>query len=239
MEADALHDLTAAYALDALEPEEARGYEAHLARCERCRDELASLSESASALAYATEAPQPPADLRARILAQARSERPNVVPLRPRWIKPVAAVAAVAVCAAIALGIWAVSLSNKLDSRDAALAKQERIAQLLASPGLRVVSTAHGAIAVAAARNGNAALIWEDLEDPGPGLTYEAWVSASSGAKPQPAGLFSGGQTVVVPLDQPVRKGATVLVTKEPAGGRSTPSSAPILVLPYKGVQSA
>jgi len=44
---------------------------------------------------------------------------------------------------------------------------------------------------------------------------------------------------VVVPLDQPVRKGATVLVTKEPAGGRSTPSSAPILVLPYKGVQSA
>ena len=54
MEADALHDLTAAYALNALEPEEARRYEAHLARCERCRDEFAALSESASALAYAT-----------------------------------------------------------------------------------------------------------------------------------------------------------------------------------------
>ena len=33
MEANALHDLTAAYALDALDPEDARAYEAHLARC--------------------------------------------------------------------------------------------------------------------------------------------------------------------------------------------------------------
>ena len=46
MEADTLHDLTAAYALDALDPEDAREYEAHLARCERCRGELASLSEA-------------------------------------------------------------------------------------------------------------------------------------------------------------------------------------------------
>ncbi len=37
MEADALHDLTAAYSLDALDFDEARDYEAHLARCERCR----------------------------------------------------------------------------------------------------------------------------------------------------------------------------------------------------------
>ena len=41
MEANALHDLTAAYALDALDPDEARAYEEHLAHCERCRSELA------------------------------------------------------------------------------------------------------------------------------------------------------------------------------------------------------
>ena len=39
MEADTLHDLTAAYALDALDSDEAREYEAHLARCEQCRAE--------------------------------------------------------------------------------------------------------------------------------------------------------------------------------------------------------
>jgi anti-sigma-K factor RskA len=236
MEANALHDLTAAYALDALDPEDAREYEAHLARCDRCRDELASLSEAAGALAYATEAPLPPPELRARILQQARRERPNVVPLRPRWVVPLGAAAAVAACAAIMLGIWAASLSNKLDRRDAALTNQERLAQLLASPDLRVVSTAHGALALAVTRSGDAALIWRDLEDPGQGRTYEAWVA--SGGKPEPAGLFSGGKIVAVPLDRPVRKGATMLVTVEPAGGRSKPSSKPILVMPYHGSQS-
>src|SRR3954447_6343077 len=101
MEANALHDLTAAYALDALDAEDAREYEAHLARCERCRGELASLSEAAEALAYGSEAPATPPQLRARILQQAQRERENVVPLRPRWLAPVAAAAAVAACAAI------------------------------------------------------------------------------------------------------------------------------------------
>ena len=129
MEADALHDLTAAYALNALDAEDVRRYEAHLARCERCQSELAELSESAGALAYAAEAPLPSAELRARILDRARAERPNVVPLRPRWLRPLIAAAAVAACAAIGLGLWAVSLSGKLDRREAALARQQRVAQ--------------------------------------------------------------------------------------------------------------
>ena len=101
MEADAIHDLTAAYALDPLDPEDARRYEAHLARCEHCQSELAELSESAGALAYAADAPPPSPELRTRILDQARAERPNVVPLRPRWLRPVIAATAVAACAAI------------------------------------------------------------------------------------------------------------------------------------------
>jgi hypothetical protein len=32
---DAVHELTAAYALDALGPDEERAYEEHLARCEQ------------------------------------------------------------------------------------------------------------------------------------------------------------------------------------------------------------
>src|SRR5207237_6796471 len=87
MEADALHDLTAAYALNALDAEEARRYEAHLARCERCQRELADLSESAGALAYATGAPLPSADWRTRIRDRARAERPDVVTLGPRRLR--------------------------------------------------------------------------------------------------------------------------------------------------------
>ena len=55
-----IHDLTAAYALDALDADETREYEAHLAQCVRCRADLSTLSESATALAWAVDAPAPP-----------------------------------------------------------------------------------------------------------------------------------------------------------------------------------
>jgi anti-sigma-K factor RskA len=227
MEADALHDLTAAYALDALDAEDAREYEAHLARCERCREELASLSDAAGALAYATEAPAPPPALRARILQQAERERPNVLPLRPRWALPVAAAAAVAACAAITFGLWASSLSNKLDRRDEALARQQRVAQILARPDSRKISFSHGTLVVTS--TGEGALVLNKLEQPGSGHTYEAWVA--DGGAPQPAGLFQGGDVVAVPLERPVAAGAAVMVTKEKSGGTKAPSQAPFLIV--------
>jgi anti-sigma-K factor RskA len=227
MEANALHDLTAAYALDALDSEDARAYEAHLARCERCRAELAELSDAAGALAYATEAPVPPAELRARILQAASRERPNVVPLRPRWVKSVAAVAAVAACAAIGLGIWAASISSKLDRTESRLARQERVAQIVGQPGSRTVSFTRGTLVVAP--NGEAALVLRNLAPPGNGRTYEAWIAAEGA--PEPAGLFEGGPSVAIPLDRPVPAGARVMVTSEPAGGRKSPSSQPLVIV--------
>ena len=227
MEADALHDLTAAYALDALDPEDARRYEAHLARCERCQGEFAELSETTTALAYATDAPAPPAELRTRILDQARAERPNLVPLRPRWVKPLVAVAAVAACAALGLGLWATSLSNKLDRRDAELQRQQQVAQILARPGSRKISFSRGTLVVA--QNGDGALVLNKLASPGEGRTYEAWV-ADQGA-PQPAGLFKGGNAVAVPLERPVPKGATVMVTEERAGGTAAPTQSPFVIV--------
>src|SRR4029079_6175388 len=64
-----IHELTAGYALDALDPDERRAYEAHLAGCERCQQELASFWESTEALAVAASGPAPSPALRERILA--------------------------------------------------------------------------------------------------------------------------------------------------------------------------
>jgi anti-sigma-K factor RskA len=227
MEADALHDLTAAYALNALDAEDARRYEAHLARCERCQSELADLSESAGALAYAADAPMPSAELRARILERARAERANVVPLRPRWVRPVIAAAAVAACAAIGFGVWAFSLSSTLDRREADLARQKRVTQILAQPGSNRISFSRGTLVVAP--DGKGALLLNKLAKAGSGRTYEAWVA--DGGAPRPAGLFGGGTTVAVLLGQPVRDGATVMVTEEKAGGTQAPSQAPFLIV--------
>src|SRR5215467_1368520 len=105
------HDLTAAYALDALDPAEAEAYERHLSQCEECREQLAELNGTAASLAYGTVAPAPPARLRASVLEAAAAERTNVVPLRQRpWMRRGLAVAAAA-AACIVVG-FVVSLSQ-------------------------------------------------------------------------------------------------------------------------------
>ena len=113
-----VHDLTPAYALHALDEGERERYEEHLPRCERCREELAELTESAAALAWAVESPAPPPTLRKRILAGAAAESENVVPLRR--LRPWQGIAAVAACAAIGLGIWGATLSQSLRHERAA-----------------------------------------------------------------------------------------------------------------------
>lgn len=230
MEANALHDLTAAYALDALDPEDARAYETHLARCERCRDELASLSEATGALAFATDAPPPPPELRARILQQAGQERGNVVPLRPRWVVPIAAVAAVAACAAIGIGIWAATLSNELDNRQAALNAQQRINAVLTDPHSARNAFANNRGTLVVAPSGEAVLVMNDLALARPGHTYEAWVA--KGGSPLPAGTFDGGGDVnVVLLARPVPRDAAVLLTMERSGGMDAPTSKPLMTV--------
>jgi anti-sigma-K factor RskA len=213
MDTESIHDLSAAYALDALDSDERESYEAHLASCERCREDVAAYSVAAEALAYAAGPADPPPLLRDRILVAARAERPNVVPLRPRWVYPVAAVAAVAACAAIGLGVWNISLHNRLGNPQA----------LQALP----VTGAPGSLVVG--QNGAAALVLYRLDSAPAGKTYEAWVIRGKRA-PVPAGLFHGGGTTFVPIEGKVRKGSVVAVTVEPAGGSPAPTTKPFAV---------
>jgi anti-sigma factor RsiW len=87
------HELSAAYALDALDADELRAYEAHLAGCERCREDVASFRETASALARDIDVPPLPETLEHRILDAARAERSSVVPPSRRWAIPAATLA--------------------------------------------------------------------------------------------------------------------------------------------------
>ena len=213
MEAHALHDLTAAYALDALGADEEREYEAHLARCQPCRSELARMTETAATLAYGIEAPEPPARLRESILSSVRADRSNVVPLRPRWAVPAAVTAVAAVAAVIALALWATSLSSRVDRIQASRDRQARVAAILGADGARGVRIGNlGKLVVTPA--GAGALVLNRLAPAGHGRIYEAWV-AETGV-PKPAGTFqSGGSLTAVPLEQPVPSGAKVLVTTE------------------------
>jgi anti-sigma-K factor RskA len=197
------HDLTAAYALDALDPDEAEAYERHLSQCEECREQLAELNETAASLAFAAVAPAPPARLRESILDAAATERTNVVPLlRRRWVsRGLAVTAAAAACIAVGL---AVSLSQSSHTRSFTLMiNPDRSAELHVS-GLSAAPS---------------------------GKTYEAWVIPAH-RSPRPAGLFPGGGETTVRLHGTVPQNAVVAVTVEPSGGSKQPTTKPFFSAP-------
>jgi anti-sigma factor RsiW len=73
-DADAIATVAAAYALDALSPNETRQVRDHLPTCIKCRDEVARMREAAAVLAYTVEPVEPPAELRRKVLERSRSE---------------------------------------------------------------------------------------------------------------------------------------------------------------------
>jgi anti-sigma-K factor RskA len=209
MERTGIHELSAAYALDALDGAERNEFEEHMRHCAECQDTVASFQEAASALAFQAEMPPPPAALRNHILDQARRERGNVVPLRSRWpFRAAAAVAAVAAAAAIGLGIWAASLHNELGERPEAVP----------------ITGASGSVIVTP--DDEATLVVSDLPPAPAGKTYEAWVIERG--KAAPAGTFGGGERVALQLTRDVVKGAVVAVTLERAGGVASPTTKPL-----------
>ena len=218
MEQELIHDQVAAYVLDALDDSERREFEEHLAGCEQCSSELEGLQDAATALAYVPEGPAPlaraaRAAARARPRgddARARGARGRSGTGRRRFFAPVLAGLAVgAVAAAIVLGLWASSLSNSVDTKNAALG-------VLANHASRHVALGT-ASEVVVAPNGQAVLV-SGLSRAPSGKTYELWVIDGKTAKP--AGIFSRGtRGTPVLLARRVPRGAQVGLSLERAGG--------------------
>jgi anti-sigma-K factor RskA len=196
-----LHDLTAAYALDALSPDEAEAYERHLSQCEECREQLAELRGTAAVLAFGAAAPEPSPRLRSAILEEAAAERTNVVPLlRRRWVaRGLTVAAAAAACVVVGLAV-ASSRSNHTRS-----------------------------LSVAVGLNRTAVIRVSGLSTAPQGKTYEAWI-IPPGSAARPAGLFRGGADSTLRLRGTVPPNAVVAVTKEPAGGARNGPTMPLLL---------
>jgi anti-sigma-K factor RskA len=223
-ERDDIHELAAAYALDALDGDERDAFEAHLTDCETCAADVQTFRATAAALAYAEPGPEPSPALRTRLLDAARQERPtqSVVVLRPRRALRLATLAAAAaLAAAIGLGAWAVNLSRSLDTERSASASSAQIAAILASPDAqRLPMGGRGELVRTA--NGRSVLLVRGLPAAPEGKTYEAWVI--KGGTPSRAGLFRGGESDIVLLGRAVPDGGKVAVTLEPAGGSDAPT---------------
>jgi anti-sigma-K factor RskA len=231
--ADEIHDAAGAYALDALDDLERVRFEAHLARCAACRQDVADFRDTARILASAVAA-EPPASLRGEVLAAIQGVRqdspfgsPAAHRARPRpWLTALSAAAAIAI-----IGLLAVITIDARNERDDA----QLLAATLAAPDARTVELAPVGAAAGSGRvvwsesQGRAVVVLDELADPGEGRAYELWFIEDG--TPRPAGVFDpGGARVVELLDTIPDDADAIGVTEEPAGGSAAPTG-PILLL--------
>jgi anti-sigma-K factor RskA len=235
-------DLLGAYALDAVEPDEARTVEGHLAMCPKCRAEVATLRETASLLAYAgTDAPE---GVWARIGAEigAGSDAhavPSTIEMsaRPQIARSnrsrgaFAAVAAIAATAIAVLGFAVSHLNNQVD----ALQRASRasgltplVASALAGPHRIVTLTSigsSGSASVAVTGGGTAFWLGSTLPTLPGNRTYQIW--GATNGRIVSLGLL--GPTPGKVATFRVQSGTSkLMVTDEPKGGSPSPTT-PVL----------
>jgi anti-sigma-K factor RskA len=222
--------LISAHALGVLEPDQAALAEEHIAASDDCRRAYEDALETAAALALAVDDSEPPAELRGRILAAARAERPAAVrsPVRVPAPRRGLRLAALGVAAAIAFALIAVS---QHDSASSARDRERALVAIVSAPDARIVPLAPTAGGAPGGRvivsNGRAALV-SSLRPPPPGRTYQAWGLRPGGAAPVPLPTFSHSGAVLI-LNG-IGSYSGVGVTVEPSGGSQQPSSAPFVV---------
>ena len=224
---DDIHDLTGAYALDALEPDERAFFERHLADCAACRAEVGELREAAASLSVLVEEAPPPR-MRAAVLsaiadpAQEDSTAPVEHGRRRRVDRLLPAVAAVLAVAVLGLGA---TLAYLLADRRGSPSLPELVegAQVLALTGEEddrgaVVSLVDGAV-----------LVVTGLEPLPASETYQAWIIHDG--TPRSAGLLSApGGAGVVHLDDSVETADAIAVSREAAGGADAQPQGPIVL---------
>jgi anti-sigma-K factor RskA len=244
--------LSGAYALHALDADEAKAFEAHIAESEASRNEATELADTAVLLGLAVAPETPPASLKASIMAQlgstpqldrepaaetsadARFSGRAEAKAQARWFqRPVNAI--IGVAAAVALIIGGGVAVNAISTNVTQSAAANQLAAIQsASDSQSLKGTVAGggeATLVYAASLKSSALIVNGMNALPADKVYELWYIDDKGARP--AGTFTVGPdgTMWQVLEGEMNHGDTVGVTVEPHGGSTTPTTDPVLVL--------
>lgn len=240
-----LHEMVGAYALDALDDDDARRFEAHLVTCDECQAELASFDSTIDALAEhggdaAIVAPaslhasvfdeisrttqvaapaspvEAPADAAAGAPASLDAVRASAA-RKPSRIGPRLLVAAATLVAVVAVGVGFI-LGGGEERTLADEAERVRTASDSVEHALGLgAATLH-----VSETEGGIALIGDtpDLPD---GETYQVWVVPADGSAPIPGPVLGDGELALAWLTD-LEGAAAVAVSVEPEGGSQTPT---------------
>jgi anti-sigma-K factor RskA len=243
-----VHTLAGPYAMDAISAPDRARFDRHLARCEDCAREIASLHEATARLAAATAASPPPA-LKARVMAAAAATRPRppgpepeaalrTRPLRTGPGRPapsrrlaMAAGAVAAAAAVVAAVVFGVSNGGMRDQLSRAQASSQQVAAVLTARDATMMT---GAV-----RGGGTVTIvmshsMRELVFTAAGLHalpasrgYELWLIGPAGDRGvimlPPARHGMTGPVIASGL----RPGDHLALTAEPAAGAAHPAGRP------------
>jgi Anti-sigma-K factor rskA/Putative zinc-finger len=233
---DELQSLLGAYALHAVEPQEAEAVERHVDECPRCRAELSGYLRAAPLLG--AQGGEPPEGLWEDILSSIEQRPVSGVPravrraTRPRrWTgyrRVVAVVAAVVVALLVAsVTVLAVRVHD-LQTRSSSEQLQQAANAALTTPGHQIVELATPselpAASVVVLTDGSAYWYGSSLPSLPTGRTYQLWAASKGGIVS--LGLLGSAKGVAALR---LEDGMTALmVTAEPAGGVAQPNT-PVL----------
>ena len=244
------HTLAGAYAMDAVSAPDRDRFERHLAGCEECAQEIASLREATAMLGTAAAEPVP-AGLKERIMAAAavtRQQPPadetEPVPLAHGawaragiWFRSLAwpgrvilatagAAAAAVLAVAVVFGIANSSMQQQIDQ---AQASSQQIAVVLTAQDAYMTTgpVGGGGTATIVMSHSRHALVFtaQDLHTLPASRGYELWLIGPAGTRSigmLPAG--SHGMTGPV-IASGLRPGDHLALTAEPADGSARPDT--------------
>lgn len=251
---DNLHELAAAYALGALEPADAKAFEALLATSPEAQREVAEYREVGALLALNAGNARPPADLKDRVIARATSQ--PVLRMTPRraaaaWVPWLALAASLVAVVGLALTgnrlkqelaeqrASLAALQDSLTARSQALVRRESELNSILDPSVQLIrmgepGTPRPVVQLFYNRKKGSLLVHAfQLQPAGDKRTYQLWFIPKNG-KPIPSVTFNAeysGHALVpvvqVPGDVDL---AAAAITDEPEGGSPAPTTTPFLV---------
>ncbi|TWG98132.1 anti-sigma-K factor RskA [Nocardioides sp. J9] len=252
-----LHALSGAYALDALDADERARFEAHLADCAGCREEVASLQEAAALLG--TDEVEPPSSVRDAVLSGIGAVRPlpPITEDRPEdrtdrrpgdhaaaeddelagrrtrrsLLRRLGRTPLLVAAAAVLLLAVGTALVRPWADDPPPLSPEQRV--LAAEDATRVQQEfpdGSRATVVLSRSEGRAVIVTEDMAPAPEGKVYEIWLQTPQGSM-IPAGLMPDDPDTTLLLDGDASEATAVGITVEPDGGSPEPTSEPIAVL--------
>jgi anti-sigma-K factor RskA len=250
MRCEEIRDLLDAYALGAVDKDEAYRLEGHVADCLHCWDELNKSRRTAALLSLSVPMRPAPDHLRRRIMTRAqlddaRGERRSFLPkLRPTWRSAVGALGVAAVGALFFASLLQVQvtglrgdkneISQQLTAASTELEQQRQIVAVLSASDSEKIAMNSAALRSEAesvynwSRDSAAGfIVCSDFPALPPSQVYQVWFTTTS--RVEPVATFvphaDGGCQIPMDMTRVEWRPAGIGISIEPEGGSSRPSS--------------